>query len=170
MTGRVRLALVVAAAENGVIGAGGKLPWRLPADLRRFRRLTFGKPVLMGRRTFESLPGVLAGRTHLVLTRGGGTALPEGVIAVADWGAALARAAMLGEWLYVIGGAAVFEAALPQAERLYLTRVHDQTAGDVHFPAWNEAAWRLVGREAHRADARHAHDYTFLTYMRAEAS
>lgn len=168
MTAPVRLALVVAVADNGVIGAGGTLPWRLPADLRRFRRLTLGKPVLMGRRTFESLPAPLAGRLNLVLTHRP-RALPPGAVGVPDWNAALDRAGAAGDWLYVIGGAALFAHALGRAQRLYLTCVHDRPAGDVVFPAWERSAWTLLAREEHAADARHACAMTFCTYLRAGA-
>lgn len=168
MSAPARLALVVAVADNGVIGAGGTLPWRLPADLRRFRRLTIGKPVLMGRRTFESLPAPLAGRTSLVLT-GTPAALPAGIVGVRDWDAALAQAGALGNWVYVIGGAALFEHALSRAQRLYLTCVHDRPAGDVYFPVWEKSAWTLLAQESHAADARHACAMTFCTYVRASA-
>ena len=159
------LALVVAAADNDVIGAGGTLPWKLPADLRRFRRLTLGKPVIMGRRTFDSLPAPLPGRTNIVLTsRPAG--LPDGVVTVDSWASALEHAARCGAWASVIGGADVFARALPSARRLYLTRVHDRPVGDVWLPPWNPAEWALLASEARPPDARNPVGMTFLTYLR----
>lgn len=166
MTAPVRMALVAAVADNGVIGADGTLPWRLPADLRRFRRLTLGKPVLMGRRTFESLPAPLAGRLNLVLTHRPET-LPPGAVGVPNWDEALQQATAAGDWLYVIGGAALFAHALACAQRLYLTCVHDRPAGDVVFPAWDRSAWTLLAREHRGADVRHACAMTFCTFLRA---
>jgi dihydrofolate reductase len=165
MTPQPRIALVVAVADNGVIGAAGTLPWHLPADLRRFRRLTLGKPVLMGRRTFDALPGPLRGRTNFVLTHRPQT-LPSGVAGVADLADALARSASLGPWLYVIGGVGLIVAALPRAQRFYLTRVHGCPPGDAYFPAWDTGAWQVLARERHGTDGRHAYAMTFETLLR----
>lgn len=169
MTRQPQIALVVAVADNGVIGAAGKLPWHLPADLRRFRRLTLGRPVLMGRRTFDSLPGPLHGRTNLVLTHCPQT-LPSGVVGVTGIADALARSASLGPWLYVIGGAGLIGAALPQAQRFYLTRVHASPPGDAYCPAWDPGAWQVLARERHAADARHPYAMTFETLLRAHTA
>lgn len=157
------IALVVALDEGGVIGHNGALPWQLPADLRRFRALTLGKAVVMGRATYESIGRPLPGRHNIVLSRRAGYA-PPGVQVVADWPGALAAAG--GQWAMVIGGAQVFSCALDSAQRLYLTRVHTRAVGDTWFVDYRPPDWRLLAREAHGADAQHAHAYTFETYER----
>ena len=134
MTKAPRVALIVAVAENGVIGRGGALPWRLPSDLRRFRRLTLGKPMIMGRKTYQSIGRPLDGRESIVLS-GRRERYPAGVHVAASIKEALALAAQLAgargvEEVAVIGGAEVFAAALPFAERIYLTLVHAKPAGD----------------------------------------
>src|ERR1700722_11789208 len=159
-----RIALVVAVADNGVIGRAGTLPWHLPDDLKFFKSVTLGKPVLMGRRTFESIGRPLPGRRNLVLTRSS-PGLPAGVEAVGDIDAALALVSDVAEGC-VIGGAAVYAEARPRAQRLYLTRVHGAFAGDVYFPAWIAADWREIERREHPADARHAYAMSFLTFER----
>lgn len=161
MTG---LSLVVAIADNGVIGREGTLPWHLPDDLKHFKAVTLGKPVLMGRRTFESIGRALPGRRNLVLSRGTPLAAP-GVETVASLEEALRRCADAAE-LCVIGGAGVYAAALPRATRIHLTRVHASPSGDVQFPDVDWALWRESARSEHPADARHAHAMSFLTLER----
>lgn len=156
------IALIAARATNGVIGADGTLPWRLPDDLRRFKTLTMGHTLLMGRRTWESIGRPLPGRTTMVLSRQV-TLAPPGVTVVHDLAEGLARAA--GD-VFVVGGASVYAAALPEATRLYLTEVHADVPGDVHFPPVDLDTWRLVREETHRADARHAYAFTFRDYVR----
>ena len=134
------ISIIVALDERGLIGAGGCLPWRLREDLRRFRRLTMGKPVVMGRRTFESIGRPLDGRTNIVLTRRAGYEAP-GCRVVASLDAAL-DAGRGAEELMVIGGAAVYALALPRAQRLYLTRIRGRFEGDVYFPPYDESEWR----------------------------
>ncbi len=146
------LTLVVAAAENGVIGLGGRLPWRIPSDLRLFRRLTMGKPVIMGRKTFESIGKPLDGRDNIVMTRDPAFQA-EGVIVKPTLAAAIAEAEALAiargtQEIMVIGGAEVFREALPQAQRLYLTRVHGSPHGDTFLPAISLDEWHEVSREA----------------------
>jgi dihydrofolate reductase len=158
------IVLVVAVADNGVIGRGGTLPWHLPDDLRYFKTVTMGKPLLMGRRTYESIGKALPGRRNLVLTRGG-NAFPAGVEAVASIDAALALLPETPE-LCVIGGAALFAQTLPIARRLYLTEVHGAVEGDVHFPNWNRADWRETERREHPADERHLYAMSFVTLER----
>ncbi len=151
-------------ADNGVIGQAGALPWHLPDDLRHFKSVTLGKPVLMGRRTFESIGKPLPGRRNLMLTRRA-LAPAAGVEVVPSLAAA--RALTAGEpELCVIGGAALYALALPLAARIYLTRVRAQVRGDVYFPAWHEAHWREVERSEHPADERHAYALSFLTLER----
>jgi len=160
-----RIALVVAMADNGVIGKGGGLPWHLPDDLKYFKVVTIGKPVLMGRRTFESIGKPLPGRRNLVMTRAAAAAVP-GVEYVVSVEQALALAAGAAE-LCVIGGAEVFALALPLATRIYLTRVHAQVTGDVYFPLRDFSGWRESDSVSHAADERHAYAMSFVTLERA---
>lgn len=156
--------LVAAIAENGVIGSGNRVPWHLPADLKRFKALTMGKPMLMGRRTFESIGKPLPGRRNLVLTRTSGFPAP-GIEIVRGIEEALAICADAPE-LMVIGGAEVYRLCLPHARRMHLTRVHAPVVGDTRFPNcdWNE--WRRVERSTHPADDKNAYAMTFLTLER----
>ncbi len=143
--------LVVAVADNGVIGRDGTLPWRISADLKTFRRLTMGKPLIMGRRTFQSLKKPLDGRDNIVVTRNPDYR-PAGAIIAHDFAAALeaARACAVqrgADEIAVIGGTTVFEAALPLAHRIYKTEVHASPAGDAFFPAVDWRDWLEVSRE-----------------------
>jgi dihydrofolate reductase len=178
--------LVIATDLDGVIGKDGRLPWRLPEDLRHFRRLTLGKPVIMGRRTYESIGNPLDGRTNIVLTRRRDFH-PEGVLVAASTDAALAVAARAlmahapdspsAEWeaqvdaeplageVMVIGGAAVFAAFLPRAARVYWTLVEAHVDGNVRFPI-DPRDWREVERTDHPADERHGHAFSFRTLER----
>lgn len=151
------IVLYVARADNGVIGRDGGLPWRLPEDLRRFKAMTMGKPMAMGRRTFESLPGLLPGRRHLVLTRDERWSAPgaERVDSVADAIAAAAGAAELA----VIGGAEIFALFLPRAARIELTEVHRAPEGDVRMPPLG-TGWRVAERALGGAD------FDFVTLLR----
>jgi dihydrofolate reductase len=163
----MELSLIAAVADNGVIGRGGDLPWRLPADLRRFKELTLGHHLLMGRRTWESIGRPLPGRTTVVLTRGG-IELPEGVRAAGslDEATAIAEAAGDGE-AFVAGGAGVYREALPRASRLYLTRVLAPVEGDVRFPDWDPAGWRRIEAHEHPADEANPLPLRFEVWERA---
>jgi len=160
--------LVAAIAENGVIGHGNRLPWHLPADLKRFKALTMDKPILMGRKTFEAISKPLPGRRNLVLSRSADFRAP-GVETVGSVEAALAICADAPE-LMVIGGAEVYRLFLPLVRRIYLTRVHAPIVGDTRFPNcdWNE--WRKVDRSTHPVDGKHAYAMTFLTLERIAPS
>lgn len=164
----MKVAIIAALADNGVIGRNGTLPWHLPADLRRFKALTMGWPMLMGRRTFESIGRALPGRRNLVLTRGQ-PALPAGVEAVGSLAEALYLSAAAGT-LYVIGGAEVYALALPQATHLELTRVHTMSAGDVRFPDFDAAQWSELEHREYPADERHAWPMSFVTLIRSTRS
>jgi dihydrofolate reductase len=153
------LTLIVAVADNGVIGRDNALPWHLPEDLKHFKRLTMGKPMIMGRKTFESIGKPLPGRLNIVVTRDANYHR-DGVVVAQDLDAAL-RAAGDAPEVMVIGGAELFRLCLPRATRLHLTRVHAEIPGDVHWPEIDARAWRLAAREPHDADERHAHAYTF---------
>jgi dihydrofolate reductase len=161
----LKVSIIAALADNGVIGRAGTLPWHLPDDLRRFKSLTLGRPILMGRRTFDSIGTPLRGRRNLVLTRGHGP-LPAGAEAVASLEAALAQCAAEAE-LCVIGGAEVYAQALPLATHLELTRVHATIEGDVRFPEYDPSLWRELERSERAADERHTWPMTFLTLTRA---
>lgn len=162
-----RLSLIVARAENGVIGRDGGLPWRLPGDLAFFKKTTMGKPVVMGRRTFESIGRPLAGRTNIVVTRDAGFAA-EGVAVAHDLDEALAlaertAAADGADEVMVIGGAQIYAQTMPRADRIYLTSVHAAPEGDTHLPAPDPAHWRETAREARPADgAAPAYDIIVL--------
>ncbi|MFN3389941.1 MAG: dihydrofolate reductase [Allosphingosinicella sp.] len=147
---RPRITLVVARARNGVIGRDGALPWHLPADLRHFKRVTTGTPMIMGRRTFDSLPGLLPGRRHIVLTRDRAWRA-EGAEVVHTAEDALAAAGD-AERVSVIGGAEIFAAFLPRADAIELTEVHGDIPGDTFMPAPDPAAWTEVSREDHPAE------------------
>lgn len=166
----VRIALVVAVARNGVIGRGGTLPWRMSSDLKLFRRLTMGKPLVMGRRTFASLGRPLDGRDNVVVTRDAGFAV-DGVeafgdlAAALDRGRALARERGVGE-VMVIGGADIYAQVLPGADRLYLTEVDAVPDGDTWFPSLDRAAWHEIAREALPRGPRDDHDATLVVLDR----
>jgi dihydrofolate reductase len=160
-----RVSLIVAMAADRVIGVDNALPWRLPDDLKRFKAVTLGKPVLMGRRTFESIGRPLPGRLNIVLTRNPDFRV-AGVVAVPSWAAALQAAGDAPE-LMVIGGALLYTQALPLAQRIYLTEVHAQVPGDAQFPEFAAAEWQEIEREEHPADERHAFAMTFRLLERA---
>lgn len=163
-----RISLLAALDRNRAIGRGNALPWHLPDDFRRFKALTMGKPILMGRRTAESLGRALPGRRNVVLTRGGRVPF-EGMEAVASLDAAVALAAAdrAGE-LCVIGGAQVYALALPRATAMHLTHVDAAVAdADTHFPPFDAGDWEIVSRAAHPADDRHAYAFEFVDYRRA---
>jgi dihydrofolate reductase len=160
------VSIVVAMTENGVIGRDNAMPWRLPDDLKRFKALTMGKPMLMGRKTFDSIGKALPGRTSIVLTRDPGWHA-EGVIVVRSVEEAFQR---LGETtggeLCAVGGAELFRLVMPITQRIYLTRIHANIEGDTVFPPIDASQWREVERTEHPADERHAYAMTFSTLER----
>jgi dihydrofolate reductase len=168
MTARPSLSLIAAMAENRVIGRGNALPWRLPADLAHFKRLTLGKPIVMGRRTWESLPGLLPQRRHVVVTRDPAYEAP-GAQVVHSIDEALDAASDSPE-IMVIGGADLYRQTLPGAGRLYLTQVHARVDGDAFFPDFDPADWREVGRSERPADAANPFDLSFVTLVRVGAN
>ncbi len=153
------LAIVVAAAENGVIGKDGRLPWLLPDELRLFKAITFGHTIVMGRKTWESIGRPLPGRRNVVLSRQEGYAAP-GAIVLPDF-ASLTELSPDEPPFFVIGGAALFAAALPLARELHLTRVHANPEGDTFLPAIDFARWQLIEEKSHERDERHQHAYTY---------
>ncbi|WP_368562769.1 dihydrofolate reductase [Pseudoxanthomonas sp. UTMC 1351] len=162
------ISLIAALDRHRAIGKGNDLPWRLPDDLKRFKALTLGKPVLMGRKTAESLGRALPGRLNLVLTRSGRSPYAD-MRAVGSLEEARALAeAKNAEELCVIGGAEIYTQTLPLADRLHLTHVDTQVEdADAFFPDFDAAQWRVVDREPHPADSKHAFAFEFVDYVRA---
>jgi dihydrofolate reductase len=159
------LEMVVAVAENDVIGRGNQLPWHMPADLRHFKSLTLGKPVLMGRKTYESIGKALPGRTNIVLSRSPEFA-PRDCIVVKTLEEARAAAGVQPP-LMVIGGAEIFRQCLPFANRIHLTLIHTKIDdGDTRFAAWRGADWDASSCERHEADDKNAYAYSFITLER----
>ena len=165
---RPALAILAAIARNGVIGRSGTLPWHLPRDLARFKKISMGHAIIMGRKTFDSIGRALPGRRSIVISRQSQRQLPVGVTRVGSLDEAIEEAASDGasRLALVIGGRAVYAAALPLAAHLYLTRVEAEVAGDVLFPEvdWNE--WECQHREHHPADARNEYDLSFELWRR----
>jgi len=156
------ITLVVARAENGVIGRDGGLPWHLPADLKHFKALTMGTAMVMGRRTFESLPGLLPGRRHIVLTRDESWSA-EGAERAGSVAEAIALAG--GPRVSVIGGAEIFQLFMPIADRIELTEVHASVEGDTMLPPLDRSHWQEAARETYAADGDHP-AYSFVTLVR----
>ena len=163
-----QLALIAALARNRVIGRDHRLPWRLPADLRFFKQTTMGKPLLMGRRTWESIGRPLPGRRMIVLSRNPDYQAP-GCTVARSLDEAWDVAGVVPE-IMVIGGATLYAQTLPRAERLYLTLVETEVPGDVWFPEWDEKDWRLVWEEARPADGDHLWPYRFQRWERTGCS
>jgi dihydrofolate reductase len=159
-----RVSLVVAADERGGIGRNGGLPWHLPEDLKRFKALTMGKPMLMGRRTWDSIGRPLPGRRSIVVSRQPGLAIAGAEVA-GSLEEALRLAGEVPE-ICVIGGAELYRSALPLADTIHLTRVHGRVEADTFFPALDPSQWAPEAGEPHPADARHAFPYSFLTLRR----
>ena len=161
------ISLIVAMAQNGVIGRDNSLPWRLPEDLKRFRSFTLGKPILMGRKTFESIGRPLPERTNLVLTRDRGW-FAHGVVVVHSLVEALVQAGASAE-LVAIGGAEIYRLLLPLARRMYLTHVHADVPGDITFPEFDSTQWADLEYSSQPADEEHAYPLTFMTLERRNA-
>lgn len=162
------LELVVAVAANGVIGRGGTLPWHLPDDLKHFKALTMGHAILMGRRTYESIGKPLPGRHSIVVS----TTMTEPPAPGVDLANTLDEAVAIAKQkspgpAFVIGGAAMYDAALPMADVLHLTELDDAVEGDTVFRAIDKSQWRVVSEQRHERDDRHAHAFWFRTYQRA---
>jgi dihydrofolate reductase len=161
---RPLISAVVAMARDGVIGRDNAMPWHLPDDLKRFKALTMGKPMLMGRKTFAAIGKPLPGRTSLVLTRDPFWQA-QGVIAVHSVDQALQKVGNVPE-LCIVGGAEIFRLTLPITQRIHLTRIHANIPGDAIFPPLDTSEWRETERIEHPADDRHAYAMTFSTLER----
>jgi len=164
----MKISIVVAMDANGVIGRDNELPWHLPADLQHFKKTTMGKPILMGRKTWESIGRPLPGRTNIVITRDSDYQA-DGCVVVNSIDAAMAAAAEQDE-VMVIGGAEFYRQVLPRADTLYLTRIHASFDGDTVFPELNAADWREVERSDQSADEKNPHDYSFIRLERVTAA
>ncbi|MET0086779.1 MAG: type 3 dihydrofolate reductase [Sedimenticola sp.] len=158
------ISIIAAMAENRAIGIENRLPWRLPADLQHFKRLTVGKPIIMGRKTWESLPGLLPDRPHILVT-GNHDYVAEGCTVTHSIEQALEAAGDAPE-VMIVGGAAFYEQMLPRAERLYLTLVHTRVEGDAFFPEYDPSEWRETARQQCQADEKNPFDYTFINLER----
>ncbi|MGL5556181.1 MAG: type 3 dihydrofolate reductase [Aeromonas veronii] len=162
----MKISMIAAMAHDRVIGKDNQMPWHLPADLAHFKRVTFGKPVLMGRKTFESIGRPLPGRRNLVISRNPDYQA-EGIEVVGSVEAALALLAGSSvEELMVIGGGHLYAEMLPSADCLYLTRIDLAVEGDTRFPAFDDGQWQRVDCESHPADEKNPHPYSFETWQR----
>jgi dihydrofolate reductase len=160
----MRLSIIVAMAENGVIGREGKLPWHISEDLRRFKRITMGCPIIMGRKTYDSIGQPLPGRRSIVITRKADWKA-DGVTTVTSLDDAL-RACYDADEAFVIGGAQIYDLAIPQADRLYVTRIAAEIEGEVRWPPINWNDWQLIEQEAHEPDEKNPYPYRFEIHDR----
>ena len=164
----MKVSLIAALARNRVIGKENRLPWHLPQDLKRFRALTTGHAVIMGRKTFESIGKPLPGRKNIVITRNQDYA-PQGVARAASLDEALAIANSSGETeAFVIGGAEIYRIAMPRADRLYLTWIDQEPEGDAFFPEWNDGDFRELSREEFQGSAENPLSFSYLLLERGE--
>lgn len=160
------ISMIAAMADNRIIGADNDMPWHLPADLKHFKSITIGKPVLMGRKTYESIGRALPGRPNIVITTNKSYSLADATV-VTSIEAAMQEASAYDE-VMIIGGGSIYQSLLAQAQRLYLTFIDLKVAGDTQFPDYEaNANWTEVARETHKKDEKNPHDYTFVTLERA---
>ena len=162
----MNISIIVAVSENGVIGRDNQLIWRLPDDLKRFKKLTLGHPMIMGRKTFESIGKPLPGRTSIVITRNPNFAF-DGVVVVHSLEKAVEEARKIEEQeVFIIGGGDLYRQALPISDKLYVTEVQTVTDGDTFFKITNPESWVETERAAHQADERHLFEFNFVDYVR----
>ncbi|MGD2118760.1 MAG: dihydrofolate reductase [Chromatiales bacterium] len=160
------ISIVAAMAKNGVIGIDNRLPWHLPDDLKHFKQLTLDKTIVMGRNTWESLPGLLPRRRHIVISRRADYQA-EGAEVMHSITDVLAATKDEAE-IFIVGGANLYAQMLPYAQRMYLTEIDAEIDGDAFFPAWDAQQWHCEQRQLHAADERHAYAFEFLTYERTD--
>ena len=164
----MKIAIIVATDDQGLIGKDNDLPWRLSADLQHFKRVTMAKPIIMGRRTHESIGRPLPGRQNIVISsRQGYQAQGCDVVQSLDAALDLCRNE---EEVMIMGGASLYQQTLPIADKLYLTLVHTRLEGDTWFPEWSIEEWDLISREPHEADDKNDYDYSFMLYQRIRKS
>ena len=166
----MKRSMIVAMAENRVIGINNKLPWHLPNDLKYFKQVTMGKPIVMGRKTFESIGKPLPGRTNIVITRNAGW-VSDGVKVAHSLNQAYELAAAIGEIdgqseLMIIGGDQIYQSCLSEVDRIYLTQVHASVEGDAWFPELDWSQWKEIGREDFSAEGPNPYDYSFIVLER----
>ena len=171
----MRTALIVAMARNRVIGRNNALPWYLPGDLRYFKQATMGKPIIMGRKTWDSIGRPLPGRLNVVISRNADWPAPEGVRTALSLEAALVQAEAQaelegGDEVMIIGGGQIYAEALPQVDRMYITQVHAEVDGDAYFPEVNWDEWEEIGREDFSASDNNPYDYSFVVYQRLRSA
>jgi len=160
----MKISLIAAMANNRIIGRDNKMPWHLPADLKHFKQVTMGKPVIMGRKTFESIGKPLPGRQNIIITRQSGLAL-NGCDIVHSIEDAIALVKNIDE-VMIIGGGTIYESMIDKADRLYITLIELEADGDTQFPAWNEDEWSIIDEEPHLADDKNPYNYRFITLER----
>ena len=158
------ITIIAAAGENNALGKNNALVWHLPDDFRRFKQLTSGHPIIMGRKTFESFPGLLPGRTHIVISRRKNYK-PQGCLMANSLEDAL-NLAEKDPQPFVIGGGEIYRLAMPYARKIELTRVHHSFEADTFFPEIDENLWKLTASVYHPKDEKHRYDFTYLTYIR----
>ena len=159
------ITIIVAAAENDAIGKNNDLIWSLPDDLKRFKRLTSGHCIIMGRKTFDSFPGLLPNRKHIVISKKSESYFPDEVIVVNNFEDAV-KATNGDENPYVIGGGQIYNLAMKYCDIIELTRVHEKFEADTFFPKINEDEWELINQEKHEMDERHKYSFTYKTYLK----
>ena len=159
------ITIIVAAAENDAIGKNNGLIWSLPDDLKRFKRLTSGHCIIMGRKTFDSFPGLLPNRKHIVISKKSKSYFPDEVIVVNNFEDAI-KATSEDENPFIIGGGQIYNIALKYSDTIELTRVHEEFEADTFFPEINEDEWQLINEEKHEMDERHEYSFTYKTYLK----
>ena len=160
------LSIIVAVAKNNVIGKDNKLIWHLPEDLKRFKRLTTGHTIIMGRKTFESLGRVLPNRKHVVLCNDAELSIEDENVEVLDDISKLDKYETSEDENFIIGGASIYKLLLPKANKLYITKINQEFEGDVYFPEIDENEWKIVEREQGIKDEKNPYDYEYITYVR----
>jgi len=159
------ITIIVAAAENNAIGKNNDLIWSLPDDLKRFKRLTSGHCIIMGRKTFDSFPGLLPNRKHIVISKKSKSYFPEEVIVVNNFEDAI-KATNEDQNPFIIGGGQIYNLAMKYSDTIELTRVHEEFEADTFFPKINEDEWKLINQEKHEMDERHKYSFTYKTYLK----
>jgi len=160
------IVLMAAIGRNRELGFGNKLPWHLPDDLKRFKEITHGHSIIMGRKTYESIGKALPERKNIVITRNADYKAPGAVVVDTILEAFKEAGTAAGEDVFVIGGGEIYRLALPYADKMYLTFVDAEIPADTYFPEFNENEWRITGAVPHEADEKHAHRFVFKTYER----
>ncbi len=159
------LTLIVAASENNCIGKNNDLLWHLPNDFKRFKKLTTGHPIIMGRKTFDSLPGILPKRPHVIVSRQKNLIIDQ-CTTRSSLTEAIKYAYTLNKNIYIIGGGEIYKQSIEIADRIEITRVHTQIEGDTFFPVIDNNKWELIFEEFHEKNKKHQFDFSFLTYKR----